>query len=231
MKYLLLIFLVFALFLPSFAEEWHYVVKWMGIKVARMNVKIEEQSPLVHMKANLRTVGLFSLTRRIRDSMESTWDKEKKELTYFKEVLHERKYRYREEVIFKEGKAYKGDRITPVPPNTLDPLSLFYSLRYLSPEKDERQYNLYVHGKVREVSLIVVREEKLKIYDDYFQAIKVVPRTNFKKLEGTAKKVQKLELWLAGEKRVPVLMEMKSSFGRITFLLENRKQFAQERRQ
>ncbi|NOZ63985.1 MAG: DUF3108 domain-containing protein [Caldiserica bacterium] len=231
MRYLLVVLLVFAFFLPSFAEEWHYVVKWMGIKVARMNVKIEEQSSSVQMKANLRTVGLFSLTRRINDSMESTWDKEKRELKYFKEVLNERSYHYSEEVIFKEGKAYKGNNITPIPPNTYDPLALFYSLRYISPEKKEWQYNLYVHGKVRAISLIVLKEERLKIYNDYFQTIKVVPRTNFKELEGAARKVKKLELWLAGEKRVPVLMEMKSSFGRITFLLENRKQFVQDSKQ
>ena len=227
MKYLLLVLFVLSLLLPSFAEEWHYVVKWMGIKVARMKVKIEEGSPLVQMKANLRTVGIFNIIHRVNDTLESTWDRERKELIYFREEINERQYHYKEEAFFKEGKAYKGDTVISIPPCTPDPLALFYSLRSLNTEKKELEYTLYSHGEIRRLTLVIGEEKRLNIYGDYFDTIKIIPYLDFEKLEGSARKIKKLELWLVGEKRIPILMEAKSTFGRVTLLLENREEFLQ----
>ena len=214
MKHLFSIFLIFLFTFSLFSENLRYVVKWFGIKVARMSIKIADETSTVRMEANLRTVGIFRITSPVVDRFESKWNKKNKIVEYFKEEINEKEYHYREET----NSVSKG---------TVDPLTFVYLLRFLDSKKSEQEHSVYSHKKIKKVVLEIIGEENINIYEKNFKTIKVIPITEFRNLEGVASKVRKMKVWLVGEEKIPLLAEIESEFGKITLLLENRDRFAE----
>ncbi len=206
-------------FLPVYSEEvYHYVVKWMGIVAGRAQVTFKEEGKI---KATLRTVGIFDLLYYVRDSL-SSWVDEEGNLVRLVTQLQEGKYRYQEEVVFSEKKGEKNGKEFSVPSGVKDPLSLLLYLKGENLPPGEITVPVYIHGKVDKLRLKIEKEEEIKIYGHSYKVIPIIPDMSTIERKGLAKKIKEATLYLTSKEKIPLLIEVFSSFGRITALLENR---------
>ncbi|HEX68168.1 MAG TPA: DUF3108 domain-containing protein [bacterium] len=210
----LLLFLFIPLFTFPSQEEWHYLIKWMGIIVGTLDIKEKEESPCLCLEGNLRTLGIYYLLYPVKDKIQSKIDPKTGKILSLEVNLREKGYRRKEKREFMEGAEF------------VDPLTLFYLLRFI--KEGEREFRVYTHGEIKRIKIIVEKEEELKIYEDKFATRKLIPELDFQKFHGIVKKIRKVEMWVEKESGIPLKIEAKTSFGPVTVVLKNRKKWAKK---
>jgi hypothetical protein len=232
---ILLIFIVLAISVTSLfgfqsGEKLTFVVSYTGINAAEATLEVNDmmfnrEIPCYRITSNAKTYPFFDTFFKVRDTVESIWDKERQVSLQFTKNLNEGKYRqYRVTTYdpetqtglyrrwqFKENK-FK-DKEIPIADNTQDIFSAFYLTRMqnLTVGKD-----LYIKcctdGKNYTTRVIVHRIEKINTIFGQKECLVIEP-----KLAGEAifKQTGQILIWVTNDAyKIPVQLESKIAVGK-----------------
>jgi hypothetical protein len=213
-------------------EKLDFDVHWMGLHVGYGSLEVKEIVELrgrkaYHVIAVARTNEALSTIYPVRDEIHSYIDVESFHSLEFRKVLSERRYRADERVIYDydKKKGYyesllngsKKEMDIPVPVH--DIVSLFYWFRLQSVKVgDAIRKEVNSDEKNQDVELLVMsREEKEMRGKGVVDTFLVEPKTRVKGVLYSRGKA-----WVhftTDRRRVPVLIVLKTPFGRVTGVL------------
>ncbi len=242
LKVLIIIFIVFLstqLFAFEIGEKLTFQIKYGFIKAGEATMQInnyiyQDSTECYKIESLAKTNSFFDNIYKVRDRIESIWDKNKLVTRRFTKKLQEGSYRqYRIHFYYPEQnftiytkfgrktKKFKEKRMD-IPANTQDILSALYYLRLQEfVVGDTLTINVTADGRNYPADVIIHRIEEMKTIFGDKNCYVVEPI-----LKGDAifKQTGKILVWLtADEHKVPVKMSSKIIFGSFKAILKNAK--------
>jgi len=161
------------------------------------------------------TNSFFDVFFKVRDRVRSWVDPVTLESLRFEKTLNEGSYQDREEVVFDRERrvaVYDDSTEVPFPPGARDVLAAFYELRTDRLPIGEKVPVLYHSSKKNwPIHAEVYAVEKVKVPAGEFRCFRVEPHL---RSVGVFKQTGRLTIWItADERRMPVKLESKVSFG------------------
>jgi hypothetical protein len=181
--------------------------------------------PAFTLVARAESNGFFSRFYKVRNRIESLWDRAGHFSWRYTEDRHEGKYRaqsqvrfdpQRHEAIYSDGQSY------PVPPSVQDALSSFYFTRLQPlPLGGSVVFDYHASRRSQPLEVRVLGREKIETPAGKFNCVAVEP---ILKAGGIFKNKGRLVIWLTDdERRMPVLMKSKVVVGSISVVLQEAK--------
>lgn len=229
------IFIVHSLFSYEIGEELTFELSYGVIKAANSSIKIDSTTYNDSIKC-LKITSLTSTNKffdklyKVRDKIESVWNREQNFSYKFEKKLHEGKYRqnrihyYYPDQNFtiylkkdKKATKYKEKRFN-IPDNTHDILSGFYWIRNQEMVVGDTLFSeLTVDGKSYIGGIRVLRREKIKSIYGLKECLVVEPMLQSSSI---FKQTGNIYIWLsADENRIPLKIESKVIFGSFKAIL------------
>ena len=177
-----------------------------------------------------RTTKFFDKFYKVRDSLQSYWDKEKLITRKYYKQLNEGKYwqkriqfYYPEQgisVYWKYDRKTKNikEKIIKIPKDVQDVLTAIYWFRMQKFSVGDTLFvNIAADGKSYTGKIIIKKKEKIKTIFGEKECFLVIPML---KGEATFKYSAKIKIWFtADEQKIPVKMESKVTFGSFKIVL------------
>lgn len=180
--------------------------------------------PVWHLITTTRTYSFFDVFFKVRDKVESWWDREKLIPYKFSKNLHEGKYRQHRIHLYDHDRKqttyqrwsftrnrYNNTEMS-IPPGTQDVLSAFYLVRtkQLVPGRSV-SVSITVDGRTVDTEIAVHRRETIKtIFGDQICLV-IEPKL---KSEAVFKQTGRILIWVTDDQyKIPVRLESKVSFG------------------
>ncbi len=181
--------------------------------------------PAFELVARAESNRFFSSFYKVRNRIESLWDRSGRFSWRYTEDRHEGKYRaksvirfdpLRHEALYNDGQSY------PVPPSVQDALSSFYFTRLQAlPLGGSVVFDYHASRKSQPLEVRVLGREKIQTPAGKFNCVVVEP---ILKAGGIFKNKGRLVIWLTDdERRMPVLMKSKVAVGSISVVLQEAK--------
>lgn len=175
--------------------------------------------------ARAESNAFFSRFYKVRNRIESLWDREGRFSRHYLEDRREGKYRQRNDITFdaeRNQAVYADGRTFPVPPHVQDALSSFYFTRTQAlPVGGSIVFHYHASRKSQPLLVKILGRERIKTPAGSFDCIAVEP---ILKAGGIFKNSGRLVIWLtADERRIPVLMKSKVVIGSVSVVLEELK--------
>ncbi|MDO9463813.1 MAG: DUF3108 domain-containing protein [bacterium] len=212
-------------------EKFEYKISWLGIKAGSGSLELAEildidGREVLHIKARGDSIGLVSIICKIRDSMESYIDKEKQYSLKCIKDFREGFYKKKETTRFDQEKheAYVNEKTIEILPEAKDPFACLYYIRAQELVVGETvSLNAYDNRKDHRLKVNVLKKETIKIEKNTYETILIEPVLEGLNLEGVLKvEDSKIKVWLTDdERRIPVRVQMKITFGSIVVELVN----------
>lgn len=211
-------------------ERLFFSVEYFGIAAGYATLSVEEGieingRPTYHLIATARTHPAFEWFFKVRDKIGSYMDKQGIFSWRYEKHLHEGDYKNDTILDYNqlERKVVNrnGRDIYDAPPWAQDVLSLFYYYRVAAQDEPKTVVIPVVadNGKHYEVSVKILKKEKITVPAGTFNCLKVEPLLKF---EGLFKHQGKLYIWITNDKRkVPVLIRSKIVIGSIDIVLRD----------
>ncbi|RMF86615.1 MAG: DUF3108 domain-containing protein [Nitrospinota bacterium] len=215
-------------------ERLRFQVTWLGIPAGEAEFQVVSQTvwkgkPVYHLVATVRSSQFLSLFYKIRDRLESYWDRTYLIPWYFSLRQREGRYRSYREVIFDHAQSQalyqknrRPPRAIPVPNGVQDSLSSLYYLRTLPLQVGQRlTIPLWVGSGVKSVEVRVLRREALETRWGEIEAFVVQPLIT--EGEGIFRDKRDLLIWLSSDRRkLPLKVSMRIAIGHIEGTLVER---------
>jgi len=238
-KIIILIILLFSLnaFAFQIGEKLTFKIKYGMITAGEATLEINEtvyhdSIECYYIKSLAKTNSFFDKIYKVRDKIESIWDKKKLVSYRFEKNLREGSYRQRRIHLYypeqnlsyylnyaRRQKKFKEKKME-IPENTQDILSAFYWFRNQDLKVGDRfTINVTADGFNYPADVIVHRKEKIKTIFGKIDCFVVEPI-----LEGEAifKQTAKIYIWLtADEYKIPVKLQSKIIFGSFKAILKD----------
>jgi hypothetical protein len=244
--FIILLSLNSTLFCFQSGEKLTFAVSYGSIKAAEATLEVNDllymhKTPCYRITSNAKTYSFFDNFFKVRDSIESIWDKEKQVSIQFTKNLNEGKYRqYRvtnynpetKKAIYRRWQFKDNnfkDKEIPILDNTQDIFAAFYytRLQNLTIGKD-----IYIkcctEGKNYTTRVVVHRIEKINTIFGQKECLVIEP-----KLAGEAifKQTGQILIWVTNDDyKVPVQMESKVSYGKFRAKLIDAKNVPYEKK-
>ncbi len=212
-------------------EKFEYKISWLGItagygSVASSVIADEDGRRIIHIKARGDSVGMLSLICKIRDRMESYIDMEKQYSLKCIKDFREGFYKKKEITRFDQKKhvAYVNKKTIEILPEAKDPFACLYYIRAQELVVGQTvMFNAYDNRKNYRLRVSVLKKETIKVGKNTYETILIEPVLEGLNLEGVLEvKGRKIEVWLTNdERRIPVKVQMKITFGSIVAELVN----------
>lgn len=172
--------------------------------------------------ARAESNAFFSRFYKVRNRIESLWDREGRFSWRYSENRREGGHRAQDEILFdpSRGEAtYQDGQRYPVPPHVQDALSSFYYTRYQAlPLGGSVVFDYHASRKTKPLEVKVLGRERVKTPAGTFDCVAIEP---ILKAGGIFKKSGRLVIWLTDdERRMPVLMKSKVTIGSINVVLQ-----------
>ncbi|MCK9584028.1 MAG: DUF3108 domain-containing protein [Candidatus Cloacimonetes bacterium] len=217
-------------------EKLTFKIKYGIISAAEATLEartsVYQGTPVWYLSTNAKTYSFFDKLFRVRDRVESWWDKESHLPHKFAKNLQEGNYRQHRVHIYDHSKAkttyqrwsYKQARFNnsemEMPGDSQDILSAFYTVRNqdLQVGKSVR-LNITADGRNMPTEVMIHRKEKLKCIFGEVECLVIEP-----KLRGEAlfKQTGNIYIWVTNDQyKIPVKLESKVSFGSFVAVLES----------
>lgn len=211
-------------------EKLTFVVSYGGINAAEATLEVNDmmymrETPAYRITSSAKTYPFFDKFFKVRDAIESVWDKERKVSLQFTKNLNEGKYRqYRVTNYYPETNTclyrrwqYKQnkfkDKELPILENTQDIFSAFYYTRLQDLKVGNDLYiKCCTDGLNYTTKVVVHRIEKINTIFGQKECLVIEP-----KLAGEAifKQTGQILIWVTNDPyKIPVQMESKISFGK-----------------
>ena len=214
-------------------EKFEYKISWLGITAGYGSIESsmmadEDGRRIIHIKARGYSVGILSLVCKIRDRMQSYIDMEKQYSLKCIKDFKEGFYKKKETTRFDQKKhvAYVNKKTIEILPEAKDPFACLYYIRAQKLVVGQTlSFNAYDNRKNYRLKVKVLKKETIKIRKKSYETILIEPVLKGLNLEGVLEvKGRKIEVWLTDdERKIPVKVQMKITFGSIIIELVNSK--------
>ncbi len=214
-------------------EEIELAVSYIGVEAGRLNFKVNGKRqyngvPVISFQVDAKSSGLFSLFYRVQSVVKSLWDPVKKrpmstvilgdETGFDRNIRTSYDWstsqaRYTDFSYDKKKKRKdKVDKTWKVTSPIQDFVSSLYHARSLKLEPGEtHHFKVAAEGKTVDLTLKVIRREKIRTSIGKFDALVVHPY--FKK-KGNFSQAGLLQVWISDdEKKIPLRFKGKLNFG------------------
>ncbi|MFB3844343.1 MAG: DUF3108 domain-containing protein [Candidatus Cloacimonadaceae bacterium] len=234
-----LISLIFAINLHSVitdGEKLTFTIKYGIINAAEATLEIKstklDDTPVWKITSNARTYPFFDSVFKVRDVVESWWEKENLRTLCFSKRLNEGTYRqYRVQTydhnkktaIYKRWNFKKGTFKTnevPIPANTQDILSAFYYVRQqdLYPGKNVL-VDISTDGESYRTQVVIHRRETIDSIFGKKQCLVIEPQL---KSEAIFKQSGRILIWITDDPyKIPLKLTSQITFGAFTAVLKS----------
>jgi hypothetical protein len=164
----------------------------------------------------------FSAFYKVRNRIESYWDRDGLYSVRYAENRREGGYRAKNEIVFDHSRheaRYENGTTYPVPPNVQDALSSFYYTRFQAlPLGGSIVFDYHASRKSQPMEVKVIGRERVTTPAGTFDCVAIEPVL---KAGGIFKNKGRLVVWLTDdERRMPVLMRSKVMIGSISVVLQ-----------
>ena len=178
--------------------------------------------------ARAESNSFFSHIYKVRNRIESFWDKEGLFSWRYAENRREGHFKAQSEILFDYGlheAHYSDGRSFPVPQQVQDALSSFYYTRFQAlPIGGSIVFEYHASRKSQPLEVRVLGRERVKVPAGTFDCIVIEPVL---KAGGIFKNKGRLVIWMTDDqRRIPVLMKSKVLIGSISVVLQEVKQGA-----
>ncbi|MFQ6608363.1 MAG: DUF3108 domain-containing protein [Fidelibacterota bacterium] len=210
----------------SIGETLEYDLKVNIIKAGSAMLKVigEEEingNPTYHIRYTAKSNRFVDPLFYVRDRVNSWLDKEGLFTRQLKKNIHEGSYRYKLKayVNYKDSTVTSGNEVLPINSVIRDPFSLFYYLRSIQLKVGQQlSFVTYDNNQFVDFQIIVHRKENVRVPAGRFQCLVIEP---YRKGKTLFKQKGDMRIWLTDdERRLPVKIETKSTFGSMTMLLK-----------
>lgn len=235
MRHLMLVLIVLICFLPLNAnvafrdgEKLVFTVKYGIVSAAEATLEAKSSSmngrSAWNLSTDARTYPFFDAFFKVRDRVDSWWDKETLLPIKYTKNLQEGKYRQRrihtfdhsnnttnyQKYSFRQG-IYKSEDMKMLA-NSQDVLSAFYHVRNQNLKPKQRlRVNITSDGRTMNTEIIVHRREKVKTIFGDINCLVIEPKL----ISGAVfKQTGRIIIWITDDAyKIPVKMESAVSFG------------------
>jgi hypothetical protein len=237
MKYSLLFpALVFVLFTALCAEDWnginlpeeaHYEISYLGIVAGYGSIKAEptefEGRRAVKITGKVWSSKFFSTFYKLDDTVISIIDAKSLKPLWHSVNYHEGKYKRKAIYVFdyQKGECTSRDRTVKISEGLLEPLGALFYLRIHELKKGIPVKKEVFDGlTVKEVTTVVIKEERIKTRFGPKQAIIIKPLMKDFRKAGITQVQENISLYLQKEgPRVPYLVKGKLVIGSLKAIL------------
>lgn len=235
MRHLMLVLIALICFLPLSAnvafrdgEKLVFTVKYGIVSAAEATLEAKSSSmngrSAWNLSTDARTYPFFDAFFKVRDRVDSWWDKETLLPIKYTKNLQEGKYRQRrihtfdhsnnttnyQKYSFRQG-IYKSEDMKMLA-NSQDVLSAFYHVRNQNLKPKQRlRVNITSDGRTMNTEIIVHRREKVKTIFGDINCLVIEPKL----ISGAVfKQTGRIIIWITDDAyKIPVKMESAVSFG------------------
>jgi hypothetical protein len=171
--------------------------------------------------ARAESNAFFSRLYKVRERIESYWDRHGLYSRRYVEDRREGKFRQQSDIVFdtrRNEAVYSDGRSFPVPPRVQDALSAFYYFRTQAlPLGGSIVFHYHASRKSQPLQVKVLGRERIETPAGTFSCVAVEP---ILKAGGIFKSSGRLVIWVTDdERRMPVLMKSKVAIGSISVVL------------
>lgn len=186
------------------------------------NATMPDGRPGFELVARAESNSFFSHFYKVRNRIESLWDRDGRFSWRYSEDRREGKYKTKTEIRFDHEKheaVYSNGDTFPVPPNVQDALSAFYFTRYQPlPLGGSVVFDYHASRKSQPLEVKVLGRDRVDTPAGKFDCIMVEP---ILRAGGIFKNKGRLVIWLTDDdRRMPVLMRSKVLMGSISVVLQ-----------
>ena len=178
--------------------------------------------PALVLQARAESNGFFSSFYKVRNKIESYWDRDGHFSWRYTENRREGGFRAQDDISFDYDRMearYKDGRSFPIPPHVQDALSAFYFSRTQPlPLGGSIVFDYHASHRSLPLEVKVLGREKIETPAGTFNCVAIEPLL---KAGGIFKKKGQLVIWITDdERRMPVLMKSKVTIGSISVVLQ-----------
>jgi hypothetical protein len=173
------------------------------------------------LRARAESNAFFSRFYKVRERIESYWDRHGLYSRRYVEDRREGKFRQQNDIVFdtrRNEAVYPDGRTFPVPPRVQDALSALYYFRTQAlPLGGSIVFHYHASRKSQPLQVKVLGRERIETPAGTFSCVAVEP---ILKAGGIFKNSGRLVIWVTDdERRMPVLMKSKVAIGSISVVL------------
>jgi hypothetical protein len=211
-------------------ESLRFSVQYGFIKAGSAYLEVPEERDwkgrtVYSLVARAESNAFFSRFYKVRNRIESYWDKQGQFSWRYAENRREGGYRAKSEILFDQNRheAHYSDGGTfPIPPQVQDALSSFYYTRFQAlPLGGSVVFDYHASHKSQPLEVKVLGRERIQTPAGTFDCVAIEPVL---KAGGIFKNKGRLVIWMTeDERRMPVLMRSKVAVGSISVILQEAK--------
>jgi len=211
-------------------EVLKFSVQWGPVHAGTATLEVPSivewnNHPAYRLVARAESNGFVSRFYKVRNYIESVWDKNDNFSYRYTEDRHEGKYTEINEIVFDQVRneaRYKDGRTFPVPPRVQDALSAFYYARTQAlPIGGSLIFDYHASRKSQPLEVRVLGRERVTTPAGTFNCVVIEPLL---RAGGVFKNKGKLWIWLTDDDhRMPVMMKSKVAIGSVSVILQQAK--------
>ena len=208
-------------------ERLKFSVQYAGISAGSAYLEVPQVidvngSEAYTLVARAESNAFISRFYKVRNRIESVWDKRGRFSWKYSENRREGGYRVKSQIAFDHEKheaRYPNGQAYPIPPQVQDALSSFYYTRFQAlPIGGSVVFDYHASRKSQPLEVRVLGRETVKTPAGVFNCVAIEP---ILKAGGIFKNKGRLVIWLTDdERRMPVLMRSKVAIGSINVVLQ-----------
>jgi len=208
-------------------ESLRFSVQYGFVKAGKAWLEVPEVMdwdgrPSWRLVARAESNGFFDKVYKVRNRIESVWDREGLFSWRYFEDRREGKFRANDTISFVPDSSqarYNDGRTYEIPPHVQDALSSFYFTRFQAlPIGGSIQFDYHASRKSAPMEVKVLGRQRVKTPAGRFDCIVIEPVL---KAGGIFKNKGRLLIWLTDDdRRMPVLMKSKVMIGSISVVLQ-----------
>ena len=208
-------------------ESLRFSVQYGFIKAGHAWLEVPEVldwagRPSWRLVARAESNSFFDKVYKVRNRIESVWDREGLFSWRYFEDRREGKFRANDTILFAPDEAqalYNDGRTYDIPPHVQDALSSFYFTRFQAlPIGRSIQFDYHASRKSSPMEVKVLGRQEVETPAGKFECVVIEPVL---KAGGIFKNKGRLLIWLTDDaRRMPVLMKSKVVIGSISVVLQ-----------
>jgi len=208
-------------------ESLKFSVQWGIIKAGTAYLEVPQLSDwngrnVYRLVARAESNSFISRFYKVRNRIESLWDKDGRFSWRYQENRREGGYRTKSEILFDNERheaRYADGKTFPIPSKVQDALSAFYYTRFQAlPLGGSIVFDYHASRKSQPLEVKVLGRERVDTPAGTFDCVAIEPLL---KAGGIFKNKGRLVIWMTeDERRMPVLMKSKVAIGSISVVLQ-----------
>jgi hypothetical protein len=208
-------------------ESLRFSVTYAGISAGSAYLEVPQimdwnGSPAYTLVARAESNSFVSRFYKVRNRIESVWDKRGRFSLRYSENRREGGYKAKSQILFdhvRNEAHYHNGQVYPIPPQVQDALSSFYYTRFQAlPIGGSVVFDYHASRKSQPLEVRVLGREKISTPAGTFNCVVIEP---ILRAGGIFKNKGRLVIWLSDDdRRIPVMMRSKVAIGSINVVLQ-----------